>query len=701
MAYSAGNLELDILGYSASAISSIDATARSLRRLASSIEKTNNTQFVLAGQKLEVLFSKIATSTNAMNTENISNLAIAAKALSSISNISKLEKMDFDKVGKGFESLAIAIDPFLKKIQKAETSLVSLSAVLKQTGKSGFSEGKNGSSLTDGLFSTIKWASIWAAAKKLANVVGDIAKSGSDYYETLNLWQVSMRGNIDLAEQFVDRVSKAYRISTTTLMSAQATFRNMIGSLGQISDEASYLISEALVLMSADYASLYNRSFEQAITQMQSMLAGQVRPIRSAGLDITETTLQQFYEQLGGTKSMRQLTRTEKQLLSILAVFKQMEKAGALGDVGKTIDEYANQTRIFKEQVKELVTWTGVLVQDFIDSSQLLVYINAALITITDIVKALAKEKGLGDKNFATPWLEETQATNDEIDELQGKLLDFDKFRSLDTGGGAEALDQALLNAFSNYSSSITDVMSKAEELAKEWRGIFLDENDGLLPLAKDLISFLESLAISAIAGGLYVLLTVVTSLTKAIPALANAIGGLTIIFGVTSFITGILDYIDGLESLGETAKFLIPIIAAVAGAIAALSALLSGTNWIAAIGIGLFTAGALLTILTNAAVGNSGVLIPNYEDGASDIDSGTIFRAGEFGKTEAVYTGSNGKTNVANVRQMEQAFYNALSRHTREGGGTIVVQAILDGQVVYENTTNRARAEGNVWSKV
>jgi hypothetical protein len=48
----------------------------------------------------------------------------------------------------------------------------------------------------------------------------------------------------------------------------------------------------------------------------------------------------------------------------------------------------------------------------------------------------------------------------------------------------------------------------------------------------------------------------------------------------------------------------------------------------------------------------------------------------------------------------MEQAFYNALSRHSREGNGTIVVQAVLDGEVVYENTTSRARARGQIWAK-
>ena len=116
--------------------------------------------------------------------------------------------------------------------------------------------------------------------------------------------------------------------------------------------------------------------------------------------------------------------------------------------------------------------------------------------------------------------------------------------------------------------------------------------------------------------------------------------------------------------------------------------------NWAGAIGLGATVAGIGLMVGTQLA-------IPNDEMGASDIDSGTVFRAGEFGKTEAVYTGSNGKTNVANVRQMEQAFYNALTRHSREGNGTIVVQTYLDGEKVYENTTAKAKARGNVWAKV
>jgi hypothetical protein len=222
--------------------------------------------------------------------------------------------------------------------------------------------------------------------------------------------------------------------------------------------------------MSADYASLYNRTLESAVANMQSMLAGQVRPIRSACLDMTETTLFMFYQQLGGTKTMRQLNRTEKQLLSILAVYKQMGSAGALGDMSKTLNQFANQSRMMTEYWAELKAWTGLILKDLLDQGEVLIRINAFLITTTEIIKAIAKSRGLGEENFIDDMFETVKATNDAVDELQGKLLDFDKFRSLEGASASPiAIDEKLVTAITGYSSKIDDARNKALELSKEW----------------------------------------------------------------------------------------------------------------------------------------------------------------------------------------------------------------------------------------
>ena len=614
------------------------------------------------------------------------------------------------------------LDVLAERLSVIEGSLTRISGTARTTTRNSAGKRKNNNDFGKSLLNIGKWSAVLYTARRLGRFMGNIVQAGSDYTETLNLWQVAMRNNLDLADKFVNKMQKAYGISTKTLMEAQAIFKNMIGSLGQISDATAYKLSEALVQMSADFSSLYNVKLTSAFEKMQSMLAGQVRPIRSAGLDMTETTLFMFYQQLGGTKTMRQLNRTEKQLLSILAVYKQMGSAGALGDMTKTLNQFANQSRMMTQYWAELKSWSGLLLKDLIDESGLLVYINAALITTTEIIKAIAKSRGLGEENFIDGLFETTEATNDEIDELQGKLLDFDKFRSLEGATASPlAIDEKLLEAITGYSSKIDQAQNAAQKLAETWLEFWLTDEGSLTKQAKDFLDTVEDLSIAigvlvsyrivAWAAKLLNLSNITKSFTnimvfglvfaivKAIEAfkegdyvigiISVAIGvvlagallklklkaadcnvelfkfystaGLLIV-GVTTLVSGISMFVQNFDKLSSKAKIWIPIIATLAGVVAALATgftVLKG-NWIGAIGVGALVAGTGLMVGTQLSV-------PKYANGASDIDSGTMFVAGEMGKTEAVYTGSNGKTNVANIQQMRAAFRGALMDWTKE----------------------------------
>lgn len=774
-------------------LSQLSKATNYIQRFLTVVQKSDSRQVY---GKLNSLFRSISSSVNSIDQSTLSNITAVSTAISSLGRFStKITKLDFSKTETGFKNLAVAIQPFLNKVKEAEASLIALDRILRRTSskKTQGLIGENTSSKKNsgGIWGFAKIGITIHAIKRLGGFMADLVQAGSDYNETLNLWQVAMRDNLDTADQFINKMQKAYGISSKTLMNAQAIFRNMIGSLGQISDATAYALSEALVQMSVDFSSLYNVQLESAFQKMQSMLAGQVRPIRSAGLDMTETTLFMYYQQLGGTKTMRQLNRTEKQLLSILAVYQQMGSAGALGDMSKTLNQFANQSRMLTEYWQELKTWSGLLLKDLIDQSGLLIKINAFLITTTEIVKAIAQAKGIGDENFLTGMFETAELTNDEIDKLQGKLLDFDKFRSLEGAAASPlAIDEKLLQAISGYSSKIDQAENAAQKLAGAWLEVlgFTKSANGDWEISQDeldelsntfeaisisvgiilghklydwLIKVASGANIAAIAmnllnyallgGAVYAILQAIDAFNRgdvAAGLLASTIA--TVLVGafvllhkeaVVSAIQGIAKFISQCL-LANTVNygFAAGIAATVGGLLAFAAAVglafyvfqnwdtMNGVQKVisvigvltvallgAAIAFGAFhSAWSLGLAIVGIAAGITAVVaavntakgdiekleIPNFANGASDIDSGTIFRAGEFGKTEAVYTGSNGKTNVANVRQMEQAFYNALSRHSREGNGTIVVQAYLDGDKVYENTTARARARGNIWAK-
>ncbi len=581
--------------------------------------------------------------------------------------------------------------------------------------------------------------------RRMGRFMANLVQAGSDYNETLNLWQVAMRINLDVAYQFVNKMQKAYGISTKTLMNAQAIFKNMVGNLGNVSDATAYALSEALVQMSVDFSSLYNVKLNEAFNKMQAMLARQVRPIRSvSGYDITENTIYELYQALGGTKTMRQLNNTEKQLLSIYAVFKQMGASGALGDMSKTLNQFANQSRMMTEYWAELKTWSGLLLKDLIDQSGALIYINALLITTTEIVKAIAKARGVGDENYLTGLFETTEATNDAVDELQGKLLDFDKFRSLEGATASPlAIDEKLLQAISGYSSNIDQAENEAQKLAETWLtnlGYVYDAESGTWKLGENISEILKLVIeigkfLSPIFDTVWEIVGLVLPLITHIIEKLNPImlpiskilkNVFAIVEAIVRFLTPILDAVIDLLMI------LTPILEVANGIVWLVSVVLIGAietiNWLLVPVLATFEAiskvvqtiaelvralfqwdwGSLGKNLSNiwgnwrtSDFASTKYEMPSFAVGASDIDSGTVFRAGEFEKTEAVYTGINGKTNVANVRQMEQAFYNALSRHSREGNGTIVVQTYLDGEKVYENTTAKAKSRGNVWAKV
>ncbi|MBO7230062.1 MAG: hypothetical protein J6V20_01445 [Bacteroidaceae bacterium] len=306
--------------------------------------------------------------------------------------------------------------------------------------------------------------------KQLGQNLAKVVQYGIDYEETLNLWQVAMKGNTAEARKFITEMNRAYGISEITLMNYQATFKNMLSSLGGINQEVAYGLSETLSQMALDYASLYNTSIESAMTKFQAVLAGQVRPIRSeSGYDITQATLYEVYKSIGGTKSVRQLSETEKRLLRILAVYRQM-KDTAVGDYAKTITSTANQIRYMSETIKDIATWVGVGANQWLKQSNILIRINAYLIALKELAKSFAINMGYVEESEekANDPLADIEdgwdGINKQVDEYQGKLLGFDKFQvlsSADTGDGAD-ISAELLKAMQEYQQ----ILSQSQNIA-------------------------------------------------------------------------------------------------------------------------------------------------------------------------------------------------------------------------------------------
>lgn len=511
--------------------SNFTSASRQLGTFIKRLENLRTTLKAIDTSTFATQFTNLSNSLKGVTSQDLKNITSLGKRITTLNK--KMSSMDWNVIQSGFNSLTTSITPFIDKVASAETSLRSLNEILtkvsnkKLTNLSNINASPKSASRNNrgglfGFLNVARWGATIYMARRLGRVVSDIAQSGADYTETLNLWETSMGTNVDLATKFVEKMNEAYGISEKTLMNAQATFKNMLGGLGNISDQMAYSLSEGITQMAVDYASLYNQTFEQAFTKFQAALAGQVRPIRSvSGFDITENTLFQLYQSLGGTKTMRQLNRTEKQLLSILAIFEQMTATGAVGDLNKTMDSFANQSRVMAESWQQVQSYAGVLLTYTIQETKLLTYVNAILIFIGDTLKAVAESIG-AIQHFADPFEATTEGAltaNDALDKVQNKLLDFDKFRALNQTQDTNALglDEKLLKAFSNFDSILANASMEARELAEHFKivsGLFDEDGtfnkerwddivDGLATFGRLVISLVASNVVGKLAKGI------------------------------------------------------------------------------------------------------------------------------------------------------------------------------------------------------
>lgn len=410
-------------------------------------------------------------------------LDISVKVNKSISNVAKLDKQ--------IQHLQSTID----KLNIDKLNFNASGGTGRRSGGGSATSAKTKGSIFDvgNLYHIVRLVQfVGRGLQKVGGFMKDIVQSGIDYTETLNLWQVAMGKNADQAEEFVNRMAKAYGYATTTIMQYQATFRNMLSNLGGVDSNVSYKLSEYLMQMAGDYASLYNVTIEKAMQSFQSVLAGQVRPIRSvSGYDITENTIFELYQSLGGEKTMRQLSQTEKRLLRIMAIFQQMERSGAVGDLSKTLGNSANQLRIINEQVTELKTWLGNILEMYL--RPVLPIVQAFLMVATEVAKVIAKNLGYEAFDGAISGLEET---NEQADELAGKLLSFDKFEALNSSSGDNALgiDSKLLEGMARYESLLDHSKTLAQEMADDILPLFINENGELTAGAQKIQDAIEKI---------------------------------------------------------------------------------------------------------------------------------------------------------------------------------------------------------------
>lgn len=393
----------------------------------------------------------------------------------------------------------------------------------------------------------------WNVTKRIRDALVSLINSSIDYIETQNLFDVSMGNQSEKAYKFMNTMANTFGMARTELMNYQASFNNVLKSLPGLADETSYALSETLMKMAGDYASLFNFTLPQAMEKFQAALTGSVKPIRDkTGLDITEKTIQGVATNLGVEKTIGQLNQVEKRLLRIISLQSQLGEIGAMGDFAKTLESPSNQLKVLQQQLQELSVWLGNV---FIGTiGKILPYINGFVMALVSIAKALAIFVGYKETKYDDPL--QIESTTNSVDglssslggatskakELKKILMGFDVLNVITTpsedssgggggGGASTSIDPAILGALKEYDNLMNGVRMKAEGIRDkimEWLGfekIINEETGEITWKLKDGYTNLQKiLDIAKIVGGVLVGLFIVKKAANFIIFLGNVI---------------------------------------------------------------------------------------------------------------------------------------------------------------------------------
>lgn len=507
---------------------------------------------------------------------NLSNAFSATKRINNFANqLQKLNKMDVDKLQSQLTKVSQQMSKFNDQMKKVDTSGIDrVSASLKTlienartayqsmqkvTSSTGSGSKKSGSQFTGAekvnsavqqqassirqqtalayngaerlekkahsLAQTLKRAFtvgnviyFWNMMKSIGQSFSNILMKPIDFAETENLFTAAFGRMRDEAYRFGEDLSEAFGLALPDILQMEATFKNMLGSLGGLAEETSTQLSATMTKMTIDFASLYNVSIESASQKMQSALSRQVRPIRSvSGYDITQNVLGGTAEDIGITdRSIRDMTEMEKRLLIIITLQNQMARSSALGDFANTIESSANQLKILQQQISETGRWLGSVFMGTI--GKILPYINGFVMAIQEIIKSLAffvgyelPDTGDIDRNIldsmgdgvdsVNSGLEET---NDQLDDAKKKTKEWKNFlasfdvanvipdqSSEDSDSGSSSgsggvasdyIDPRILAALKDYDNLMYSVQMKAHDI----RDTILDAMNKLGTLVND-----------------------------------------------------------------------------------------------------------------------------------------------------------------------------------------------------------------------
>jgi len=448
-------VRIETMATSLSALRSIE-DLRVSSSIANQIVNLGTAAELLAGVDFTV-FGTLATSLEPLTRIGDINLSGIIRQLNRIPELANtLNGVNWTDFTEQIQHLCDALAPLTTRLNEITAGFSGLPAEIRRliTATNNLSDANNRT--------TNSYVNLWARARMAFNVmrrgVSTIASwinESNKYIEDVNLFTVSLGKYAQEAQKYAEQVSEIMGIDPAEWLRNQGVFNTIVKGFGVANDKA-YLMSKNLTQLGYDLSSFYNISVEDAMTKLQSGIAGELEPLRRLGYDLSVARLQEEALALGITKKVSKMNQAEKSQLRYYAILTQVKDAQ--GDMARTLEAPANQLRILQAQLTQCARAFGnifipvlnMVLPYLIAMAKVVRYIAETIADILGIKLPEVDYSGLaGAEDAAEGLAGATGDADDKAKKLKRTLMGFDELNALqkkntgktDTGTGGTGGD--------------------------------------------------------------------------------------------------------------------------------------------------------------------------------------------------------------------------------------------------------------------
>lgn len=440
------------------------------------------------------------------------------------------------------------------------------------------------------------------ALGKLVKKLSKLTDVSDKYTTSQRLLGTVLGDSTNKANKFIDSLSRMSGMSATDLTNTVAKFSQLGESFGMATDEAENF-SENLTILSTKLSMLYGANPETMASNLRKALTGSKKGLQEmTGIVASETNMQAVLYENGINREISSLNEAEKAIVQYAAISRM-----ATNDTNvytDAVNSLAWQKQMLKQQVLELSNAIGqVLTPVF---TKLFIAMNAVLIVITELVKALGRLFGISVKakeitsggSIGGGYSDLAKNISNAEKAANKSLRSFDKLNNITTpsdsgssGGGGLSIDPKIGGLLADTNNEFLNIRNRAQEIADQilrWLGFTKDENDELHwsgeLLGKNIIGFIKNnwkwlIGVPIVIGLIWGVLKKLRGLgmAKAANRLAKALNKLATAVSILMILGGIAlvfkEFGEFLKAVSETGMRADEIFGLLAGTLLVLAA--------------------------------------------------------------------------------------------------------------------------------